>query len=215
MSVAYEAVLKHRPKSSETVSSESLTSGSRRHQERKEAHGSRLRKYFVEPFVSSKSPPWFDARGVALGLFIGFGIPLGAQMVCLGLLRLVMRFNIVIAFAFTWVNNPLSLLPMYYGYYVLGSLLLGKPAVMSAADFRELMEPILHAQYFWNSVHGFVVLGGDLLVRWSLAAVSIAIPTAIIGYLVSYRVQRARWIRRAEKLGITYRKLLQQLEKEG
>ncbi len=104
---------------------------------------------------------------------------------------------------------------MYYGYYVLGSLLIGKPAVMSVTDFRELMAPVLSAQYFWNSVHAFMVLGRDLLIRWSLAAVSIATPAAIIGYVISYRVQRARWVRRAKKLGITYRKLLQQLEKEG
>ena len=109
--------------------------------------------------MSSKSPPWSDARGVAIGLFVGFGIPLGAQMVSLGLLRLALRFNVVIAFVFTWVNNPISVIPMYYGYYVLGSLLMGKPAVMSAADFRELMAPVLSAQYFWNSVHAFMVLG--------------------------------------------------------
>ncbi len=207
--------MKYSPKLSETVSSGSLTPGSQRRQERTKAHVSRFRKYFIEPFVSSKNPPWFDARGVAFGLFVGFGIPLGAQMVFLGLLRLALRFNVVTAFVFTWVNNPISVIPMYYGYYVLGSLLLGKSAVMSATDFHELMEPILHAQYFWNSVRAFIVLGGDLLMRWFLAAVSIAIPTAIIGYLISYRVQRARWIRRAENLGITYRKLLQQLEKEG
>lgn len=207
--------MEHRRKSSETVSSESFTPDNRRDQERKKAHGSRMRKYFVEPFVSSKNPPWFDARAVAFGLFVGFGIPLGAQMVFLGLLRLAFRFNVVIAFVFTWVNNPISVIPMYYGYYVLGSLMMGKSAVMSAADFRDLMAPVLSAQYFWNSVHAFMVLGRDLLVRWSLAAVSIAIPTAIIGYLIGYRVQRARWIRRAEDLGITYRKLLQQLEKQG
>ena len=181
--------------------------------ERMEAHVSRFRKYFIEPFVSSNNPPRFDARGVALGLFIGFGVPIGAQMVCLGLLRLLMRFNIIIAFVFTWVNNPLSLLPMYYGYYMLGSLLMGKPAVMSAADFSELMEPVLRSHHFWGSVHAFIVLGGDLLMRWSLAAVSIATLAAIVGYLIGYRVQRARCVRTAEKLGITYRKLLEQLEK--
>ena len=181
--------------------------------ERMEAHVSRFRKYFIEPFVSSNNPPRFDARGVALGLFIVFGVPKGAQMVCLGLLRLLMRFNIIIAFVFTWVNNPLSLLPMYYGYYMLGSLLMGKPAVMSAADFSELMEPVLRSHHFWGSVHAFIVLGGDLLMRWSLAAVSIATLAAIVGYLIGYRVQRARCVRTAEKLGITYRKLLEQLEK--
>jgi uncharacterized protein (DUF2062 family) len=212
--VAYEAALKQSSKLSETVSSESLPPGNQRRQEPTEARASRFRKRFIEPFVSSKNPPWFDALGVALGLFIGLGIPLGAQMVFLGLLRLALRFNVVKAFVFTWVNNPISVIPMYYGYYVLGSLLIGKPAVMSVADFRELMEPVLSAHYFWGSAHAFIVLGKDLLMRWFLAAVSIAAPTAIIGYLVGYRVQRARCLRRAEKLGITYRKLLQQLEKK-
>ncbi len=164
--------------------------------------------------MSSNNPPWFDARGVAFGLLIGFGIPLGAQMVSLGLLRLILRFNVVIAFAFTWVNNPITLIPMYYAYYVLGSLLLGKPAVMTPADFHELMKPVLYAQYFWNSVHAFMILGADLLVRWFLAAVSIAIPAGMFGYFITHRVQQARCRRKAEKLGITYRKLLQQLEKE-
>ncbi len=190
-----------------------MTANETQKQSRKFA-GSPIRKYFIEPFISSNSPPWFDARGVAFGLLIGLGIPLGAQMVCLGLLRLILRFNVVIAFAFTWVNNPISVIPMYYGYYVLGSVILGKPAVMTLADFHELMKPVLNAQYFFNSVHAFMILGGDLLVRWFLAALSIAIPAAMVGYFISYRVQKTRCRRKAEKLGITYRKLVQQLEKE-
>ena len=188
--------------------------GNKTQQQSRDFSGNPIKKYLVEPFKSSNNPPWFDARGVAFGLLIGFGIPLGAQMVCLGLLRLILRFNVVIAFAFTWVNNPITLIPMYYAYYVIGSLLLGKPAVMTLADFHDLMKPVLQAQYFFNSVHAFMILGGDLLVRWFLAALSIAIPAAIVGYFVSYRVQRARCRSKAEKLGINYRKLLQQLEKE-
>jgi uncharacterized protein (DUF2062 family) len=188
--------------------------GNKTQQQRRDFSGNPIKKYLVEPFKSSNNPPWFDARGVAFGLLIGFGIPLGAQMVFLGLLRLILRFNVVIAFAFTWVNNPISVIPMYYAYYVLGSLLLGKPAVMTLADFHDLMKPVLHAQYFWNSVHAFIILGADLLIRWFLAAVSVAIPAAVAGYFISHRVQRKRFRRKAEKLGITYRKLVQQLEKE-
>jgi len=188
--------------------------GNKTQQQSRDVSGNRSKKYLVEPFKSSNSPPWFDARGVAFGLLIGLGIPLGAQMVCLGLLRLILRFNIVIAFVFTWVNNPISVIPMYYAYYVLGSVILGKPAVMTLADFQDLMKPVLQAQYFFNSVHAFMVLGADLLMRWFLAAVSIAIPAAVVGYFISHRVQRKRCKRKAEKLGITYRKLVQQLEKE-
>jgi uncharacterized protein (DUF2062 family) len=188
--------------------------GNKTQQQRRDFSGNPIKKYLVEPFKSSNNPPWFDARGVAFGLLIGFGIPLGAQMVFLGLLRLILRFNVVIAFAFTWVNNPISVIPMYYAYYVLGSVILGKPAVMTLADFHDLMRPVLHAQYFFNSVHAFMILGVDLLMRWFLAAVSIAIPAAVVGYFISHRVQRKRCRRKAEKLGITYRKLVQQLEKE-
>ena len=41
--------------------------------------GGVLRKYFLAPLLSSSNPPWFDARGIAAGLAIGFGIPVGAR----------------------------------------------------------------------------------------------------------------------------------------
>ena len=172
----------------------------------------KFRKYFVEPFTSSRNPPWFDARGVAIGLVIGFGIPVGTQMMLLGLLRLLFRFNAIIAFAFTWVNNPVSIIPMYYGYYCLGSLLLGRQVIMSAEDFRTLMQPILHAEYFWRSVQAFVYLGWDIVVRWSIAALTVSATCGLIGYVVSYRLWMRRCRRKAQHLGITYEKLVSELE---
>ncbi len=198
---------------SEMFSDKNINSDNKKEQSRR-IQFSPIKRYLIDPLRSSDNPPWFDARGVGLGLLIGFGIPLGVQMVFLALLRLAFRFNAVIAFAFTWVNNPLTLIPMYYGYYFIGSILLAQPAVITPADFRELMKPVLHAQYFWNSAHAFIVLGADLLIRWSLGALIIAVPSALVGYFVSHRVQRARCRRKAQQLGVTYRKLVQDLEKE-
>ena len=205
--------MKSRPESWKTVAHKSPEVHSSQSRLRGET-GSWLRKYFLEAFISSNNPPWFDARAVALGLIIGFGVPMGAQMICLGVLRLIFRFNIVIAFVFTWVNNPVSILPMYYAYYLLGSALLGKPAIMTVADFQELMRPVLHAEYFWGSVYAFIVLGWDLVIRWSVAAALIAVPMGILGYVIGYRIQRERCKRKAKELGITYMNLLRQLEKE-
>jgi len=162
--------------------------------------------------MASRNPPWFDARGVAIGLFIGFGLPVGTQMIVLGLLRLAFRFNTIIAFACTWVNNPISIIPIYYGYYCLGSLMLGKHVVMSAEDFRALMSPILHAEYFWRSVQEFVYLGWDMVVRWSVAAASVAATCGLIGYVTSFRLWKLRCRRKARQLGISYEKLLSELE---
>lgn len=175
--------------------------------------GGFLRRYFVEPLVRSSNPPWFDARGIAVGLAIGFGVPVGAQMLCLGIVRLLMRFNTLIAFAFTWVNNPITLIPMYYGYYYLGSLVLGKPEVMNLEGFHELMRPITQAGYFWQSIRAFAHLGGDIVLRWVTAAVIVSIVSGVLGYVGGHIVQTRRCARRALKLGISYEKLVAELEK--
>jgi uncharacterized protein len=173
---------------------------------------SKFRKYFIEPFTTSRNPPWFDARGVAVGLFIGLGIPVGIQMMVLGLLRLLFRFNTIIAFACTWVNNPVSIIPMYYGYYCLGSLMLGRQVIMSSADFQTLIRPMLYPEYFWHSAQAFVYLGWDIVVRWLVAALTVSATCGLIGYLTSYRLWMKRCRRKAKCLGISYGELLSELE---
>jgi uncharacterized protein len=172
----------------------------------------KFRRRVVDPLRSSVHPPWFDARGMAVGLFVGFGIPIGAQMLFLALLRLLFRFNSVIAFAFTWVNNPITLLPMYYGFYCVGSIILGKSVIMNAEDFRNLMRPIMHAGYFVDSVRSFLYLGGDLLERWVVGALSVGSVSGTLGYILGYRVRKKRCRRKAHQLGTTYEDLVRNLE---
>jgi uncharacterized protein (DUF2062 family) len=133
-------------------------------------------------------------------------------MIFLGLLRVAFRFNSLIAFAFTWVNNPITLLPMYYGYYCLGSFVLGKPAIMSAADFRHLMRPIMEAGHFWDSMTAFADLSLDFIVRWGMAAALVGISTGIIGYILGYYAQTKRCLKRARELGTSYETLLKERE---
>jgi hypothetical protein len=173
-----------------------------------------FRKYLLDPLVSSSSPPWYDARGIGIGLFIGFGVPVGLQIVLLGGLRAILPFNTVMAFAFTWVNNPLSVIPMYYGYYYIGSLLLNKPALLTAADFREMMMPVMNAEFFWESISRFAVLGMDFVMRWAVAALIIGLCMGGLGYWVGYYIQKEHCRRNAKKLGLTYEKLLVKLNGE-
>ncbi len=171
-----------------------------------------FRQYFIDPFVGSTNPPWFDARGIAVGLAVGFGVPVGAQLAVMGLLRAVFRYNTVIAFAFSWVNNPFTMIPMYYGYYWVGSFLLGKPVALTGEMFQQMMAPIVHADHFWQSIQEFMYLGWDILVRWALTAFVLAAASAIPGYLIALHVQKAHCRRKAEQMGVTYEKLLARLE---
>jgi len=149
---------------------------------------------------------------VAVGLVVGFGLPVGTQMLLLGLLRILFRFNSLVAFAFTWVNNPVTLLPMYYGYYYLGSILLGEPVVMTPEAFRDLIHPIVHAGHFWDSVQAFARLSADVITRWSISAVIVASVSGILGYLTAYHALRRRCLLRARRMGTSYEKLLTDME---
>lgn len=174
-----------------------------------------LYEYVITPFSSSRKPPWHDARGTVVGLWVGFAFPVGTQCVLMLLLRTIFRYNIIIAFAVSWVSNPFTMVPMYYGYYCLGSLVLGQPASLSHHAFSDLIHPVMHAGYFWDTVPAFLALGWDFLKRWLVAGVSLAAITSPFGYFLTYRVQTKRCRNRAQKLGITYENLIKEMEERA
>lgn len=63
------------------------------------------------------------ARGVALGLFVGFIIPIG-QVVIAALLAASARGNLLVAAMATLITNPFTFPPIYYAAFRTGSFLL-------------------------------------------------------------------------------------------
>lgn len=173
-----------------------------------------FRSNIIEPLVLSRNTPEYDARGVALGLVIGFVVPVGGQLLSLGLLRIVIRFNYLAAAGFSLVSNPLNMIPLYYGYYCMGSVILGKPVAICFDRFEKLMHPVMDKTYFWEAFYAFAELGREILVRWLVAAVILAVVFGIAGYIATLWVQRKRCRQAAEKLGMEYRTFVEQLEKE-
>jgi uncharacterized protein len=169
----------------------------------------------VEPLVSSKNPPGFDARGVSFGLIVGFLAPIGTHFISLCLLRFVFRFHFGIAFAFTFVSNPLNVIPLYYGYYYMGSVLLGKPATLEFEGFEKLLSPVLSTTYFWEAVTAFAALGYEILLRWFVSAVVLSVVFGTLGYVVTYKIQVRRCKRAALRMGLNYEHYLEQIERNA
>lgn len=175
----------------------------------------KLHNIFIEPLISSRNSPHFDALGVSLGLIIGFLIPVGGQLACLGLLRLVMRFNVIVAGAFTLVSNPFNMIPLYYGYYLLGSLVIGKPEQkLDFTSFEAIMNPIMNADYFWESLDAFMNLSRAFLVRWVIAAVILSVVFGFLGYAVAYSIQKRRVMSAATVMGRKYHSLTEKMKNE-
>lgn len=64
------------------------------------------------------------AGACALGLFVAF-IPVPGQMPIAALLAILLRVNLVLSVAMVWTTNPITMPPIFYFCYRVGSWLLG------------------------------------------------------------------------------------------
>lgn len=62
----------------------------------------------------------------SVGLFIAF-VPVPFQMVFAAAIAIVVRSNLPISAALVWFSNPLTMPPLFYFAYRLGSFVLGTP----------------------------------------------------------------------------------------
>lgn len=94
-----------------------------------------LRKqWFLRPFNALSHDPalWATHRknvlkAFALGLFACF-LPIPGQTVATVLIALWLRVNLAVTILASWIANPVTIGPLYYACYRLGSWLLGRPA---------------------------------------------------------------------------------------
>lgn len=126
-----------------------------------------------------------------------------------------MRFNVIVAGAFTLVSNPFNMIPLYYGYYLLGSLVIGKPEQkLDFTSFEAIMNPIMNADYFWESLDAFMNLSRAFLVRWVIAAVILSVVFGFLGYAVAYSIQKRRVMSAATVMGRKYHSLTEKMKNE-
>jgi uncharacterized protein (DUF2062 family) len=66
------------------------------------------------------------AGAFGVGLFMAF-VPVPFQMVLAAAAAIPLRVNLPLSIGLVWITNPLTMPPMFYGTYKLGSWLMGTP----------------------------------------------------------------------------------------
>jgi uncharacterized protein (DUF2062 family) len=82
--------------------------------------------------IAEKECLWrFDrgtvARGAAIGAFVGIALPV-AQIVVAALIALLLRANLPIAAALTFISNPFTVVPLLWLAHLVGSTVTGLEA---------------------------------------------------------------------------------------
>ena len=148
-------------------------------------------KAFLEKLldiVRQKDSPHKIALGLALGIFVGILPIMGIQMTVVAVLALPLRANIKAAVAGVWISNPITFLPMYWGYYKFG-LLFSPSRTLTWNDF---MQRITRAgEISWSSVgeslNRILDIGADILVPMWIGATILAVFFAPLTYFVTKR----------------------------
>jgi uncharacterized protein (DUF2062 family) len=153
----------------------------------------------LRPFASQLSHPslWRMTRrsvprGVAVGLFVAVIIPFMHTIVA-ALLAIPTRANVAVAAIFTLVVNPLTIPPMYYAAYRIGSWELHHDSRLLDPEAAERFSGELSRLLFWvHHASGPIALG----------ILTMAAALAAIGYVASSLIwaswSRSRWRHRRQ-----------------
>ncbi|HHH39520.1 MAG TPA: DUF2062 domain-containing protein [Sedimenticola sp.] len=96
----------------------------------------------------------------AVGLFWAF-IPMPFQMIAAAAIAIPTRVNLPISVALVWISNPLTMPPIFYFNYLVGTWFLGTPVHLMDSElsmdyFLHSMERIWQPLYFGSLVCGVV-----------------------------------------------------------
>ena len=173
-----------------------------------------VRYRFVVPLKRSRHPPDYVARSVSAGLFWAMTPTIGIQMAMVLVHWIAVHkierweFNLIHAWAWTWVTNFATMIPVYYAFYFTGQLFLGNWNDLTGyygfqSLWNESGSAIEHGgggdgilQQAWYYVVGIVKNAWNFFIvvmrNWGLPMLVGCIPYAVVsawlGYVWSMRI---------------------------
>lgn len=148
-------------------------------------------KLFVKliELIKQEDTPHNIGLGMALGVFIGILPIMGIQMTVVALIALPLRANLKAALAAVWISNPITFIPMYWGYYRFGLLFFPSRAV-TWEQFGKIVSAA--GQLDWTNISDSAskVLGlsMDILIPMWTGATFLAFAFFIPSYFVTCRL---------------------------
>ena len=138
-------------------------------------------KKILSLFRQQEGSPFFNAKGVALGVFSGC-FPFFGFQTLLGLfLAKLARGNILLAAVGTWISNPFTYIPLYYFNYKVGSILLNNHSSF-------IMEKNIEINDLWRQGRMFSL---KLIIGSSLVGILLAsISGFIVFFMYKFRTRK-------------------------
>ncbi len=156
-----------------------------------------IRSRLIDPVLRAQGTPVSMARGAALGTWLTLTPTVGIQMTIAAFIGIPWGANLPIAIALIWLSNPLTMLPLYYSFYWLGTAILPGP-VRSYRDVASQLSS--HIDAIVNHGEGVLTalrsLGRDIGLPMVVGSLVLATALAIPAYYITLRWATRRHARR-------------------
>jgi uncharacterized protein (DUF2062 family) len=141
-----------------------------------------LSKYLTDPELWKWNKRTI-AKAFAIGLFCAF-LPMPAHTLLAAILAVLFSANILLSMFMVWVNNPITIVPIYYFTYKLGASIMGIE-----------MDPNFEFSF------GYLMdnLGVATLALW-IGGIIVSIVSAILGYFSIITIYKYKAFKRIKRL---------------
>jgi len=123
------------------------------------------------------------AKAFAIGLFCTF-LPIPGHTILVAILSMMLSANILLSILVVWVNNPITMLPIYYFTYKIGASIIGIE-----------IDPEFEFSF------GYLMdnLGSATLAMW-IGGLITSIVAAILGYFSIISIYKYKALKRIKRL---------------
>ena len=138
-------------------------------------------KKILSLFRNQNGSPFFNAKGLAIGVFSGCFPFFGFQTLIGVFFAKIARGNIFLAAIGTWISNPFTYVPLYYFNYKVGSIFFNTSS-------NEIIEKSLVIDDLWKQgkIFSIKLLLGSSFVGFLLALIC----GSIVFFIYKIKIKR-------------------------
>ncbi len=140
-----------------------------------------IKNTFVK-FLRHPESPEKTSLAVAIGVFVGFAIPIGLQIPVTLLFAVIFRVRKILAIACTLITNPYTVPFIYPVITYFGSIVLGKRLRFKYIE-KSLKD--LVSNFSWDALFD---LSWDILLPFFVGSLVVAVISSIIAYFAAYGI---------------------------
>ncbi len=143
--------------------------------------------------------PHAIALGTAIGMFLAMTPTVGIQIILAAVVCTAVRANRVAAVVMVFISNPLTMIPIYWIDYWLGSVITGNEMISEAA-FDASWQQIKAAGMIGGIREALIVLTGELFVPMMIGGSLIGIVLGVPLYPLTRRAVRSNRTRHEARI---------------